>query len=68
MEKKITYAVFYKSVETNYDPHPVWHQFDGWEDNIERVRHTLSIAKRNPRFAEVKIVKRTETLEDYEGA
>jgi hypothetical protein len=31
MAEKITYAVFYKAVATNYDPHPVWHQFDGWE-------------------------------------
>lgn len=66
MNKKITYAVFYKAVATDYDPHPVWHQFDGWEENLERVRHTLSIAEQNSRFAECKIVKRTETFEDCE--
>lgn len=66
MNKKITYAVFYKAVATNYEPHPVWQQFDGWEENLERAKHTLSIAKQNPRFAEVKIVKRTETFEDCE--
>lgn len=65
MTEKITYAVFYKAVETDYDPHPVWHQFDGWEENLERAKHTLSIAKQNPRFAECKIVKRTEDFCDY---
>jgi hypothetical protein len=61
MAEKITYAVFYKAVATDYDPHPVWRQFDGWEENLERAKHTLAIAERNSRFAECKIVKRTET-------
>ena len=65
MAEKITYAVFYKAVATDYDPHPVWRQYDGWEECLAIAKNTLAAAKKNPRFAECKIVERTETFNDY---
>lgn len=66
MKERTTYAVFCLNVATDYEPHPVWRQYDGWEESRERAEHTLQAARQNTRFAETKVVKRTETFEDCE--
>lgn len=66
MNERTTYAVFFKAKATNYDPHPQWRQYNDWAESIEYAETFLRIAKKNARFEEIKIVKRTETFEDCE--
>lgn len=66
MTKKITYAVFYMAVATYYDPRPEWTAYCLWLESMDEVMKYYEMAKRNKRFAEVKIVKRIETFQDCE--
>ena len=66
MKNRTTYSVFFKAVATDYEPHPDWRQFDGWTESREYTEAIAETARRNTRFAEVKIVKRTEMFEDCE--
>lgn len=64
MTPKTTYAVFYKTVpELRRD----WQQYDEWTEDIEKARSSLAQAEKNSRFAECKIVERTETFDDFDG-
>jgi hypothetical protein len=67
MKERTTYAVWYKTKAANYDPQPDWRQYNDWAENIGLARAFMDTAKRNPRFEEIKIVKRTETFEEVKG-
>lgn len=67
MDKRTTYAVFYKRIPADYDPHPGWTQYCEWVESLEFAKSYYDLAQKNARFAEVKIVERVETFIDIPG-
>lgn len=64
MDNRTTYAVFYKTVATDYEPRPDWRQFCGWSESLEYTKAYYDLAQKNHRFSECKIVERVETFRD----
>ncbi len=66
MDKQISYGVFWRGKANAYAPDPEWHLFFGWTSYNIALEMSERV-KKNPRCAELKIVKRTETFECIYG-